>query len=129
MWSNVISIDKCFSKEIDYLIASVKKVRDLSYAIEESKDRIWIYLASLCEKSVEVEEKITFLVEDVILTYMKTRFFLERLPSFLMTHPLARSYAHLCILTGVMRKICFAGQWQKRRISTWTAFTISVFKS
>ena len=87
MWSNVISIDKCFSKEIDYLIASVKKVRDLSYAIEESKDRIWIYLASLCEKSVEVEEEITCLVEDVILTYMKTRFFLERLPSFLMTHP------------------------------------------
>ena len=61
-------------------------MRDLSFAIEESKDRIWIYLASLCEKSARIEEEITLLIEDIILTYMKTSFFIERLPSFTMSH-------------------------------------------
>ncbi|MBR2956261.1 MAG: hypothetical protein IKC54_03595 [Clostridia bacterium] len=87
MWSNVISIDKSYAKEIEFLLAEVKNIKDLSYAIEESKDRTWIYLASLCERSEYVEEKVTALVEVVILTYMKTRFFLDNLPPFVMTHP------------------------------------------
>ena len=86
MWSNVISIDKKYSKEIDYIVSKVEKMRDLSIAVEESRDRIWIYLASLCEKSAVIEEEITSLLQDVILTYMKTTFFLERLPSFTLTH-------------------------------------------
>lgn len=86
MWSNVISIDKCFSKEIEYILSKVKNIRDLSFAVEESKDRIWVYLASLCEKSARLEEEITLTIEKVILTYMKTRFFLEKLPSFQLTH-------------------------------------------
>ena len=86
MWSNVISIDKCFSKEIEYILSKVKNIRDLSFAVEESKDRIWVYLASLCEKSARLEEEITVTIEKVILTYMKTRFFLEKLPSFQLTH-------------------------------------------
>ena len=62
MWSNVISIDKSYAKEIEFLLAEVKNIKDLSYAIEESKDRTWIYLASLCERSEYVEEKVTALV-------------------------------------------------------------------
>jgi hypothetical protein len=86
MWSNVISIDKSFAKERAYLLDGVNKVKDLSYAVEESKDRVWIYLASLCEKSEYVEERVTALVEVVVLTYMKTKFFLDNLPSFNLTH-------------------------------------------
>ena len=86
MWSNVISIDKRYSKEIDCIKGRVENMRDLSFAVEESKDRIWIYLASLCEKSARIEEEITLLIEDIILTYMKTSFFIERLPSFTMSH-------------------------------------------
>ena len=86
MWSNVISIDKRYSKEIDCIKERVGNMRDLSFAVEESKDRIWIYLASLCEKSARIEEEITLLIEDIILTYMKTSFFIERLPSFTMSH-------------------------------------------
>lgn len=86
MWSNVISIDKRYSKEIDCIKERVENMRDLSFAVEESKDRIWIYLASLCEKSARIEEEITLLIEDIILTYMKTSFFIERLPSFTMSH-------------------------------------------
>ena len=61
-------------------------MKDLSFAIEESKDRLWIYLASLCEKSAGLEDELTLLMDDIILTYMKTTFFLERLPSFTLTH-------------------------------------------
>ena len=86
MWSNVISIDKRYSKEIDCIKERVENMRDLSFAVEESKDRIWIYLASLCEKSARIEEEITLLIEDIILTYMKTSFFIERLPSFTISH-------------------------------------------
>ena len=86
MWSNVISIDKGLSKEINCIKARVEKMRDLSFAVEESKDRIWIYLASLCEKSAMLEEEITLLLQDIILTYMKTTYFLERLPSFTLNH-------------------------------------------
>ncbi len=86
MWSNVISIDKRYSNEVDYLISSVKNIKDLSFAIEESKDRIWIYLASICALRDDIEEEITCLLEDVILTYMKTQFFLDRLPRFQLNH-------------------------------------------
>ena len=86
MWSNVISIDKRYSKEIDCIKNRIGEMKDLSFAVEESRDRIWIYLASLCEKSARLEEEITLLMQDIILTYMKTRFFLEKLPSFQLTH-------------------------------------------
>lgn len=86
MWSNVISIDKRYSKEIDCIKKRIEDMRDLSFAVEESRDRIWIYLASLCEKSARIEEEITLLMQDIILTYMKTRFFLEKLPAFTLNH-------------------------------------------
>ena len=86
MWSNVISIDKRYSKEIAYIKKRIEKMKDLSFAVEESRDRIWIYLASLCEKSAKIEEEITLLIEDIILTYMKTSFFIEKLTGFTLNH-------------------------------------------
>ena len=86
MWSNVISIDKRYSKEIDCIKNRIGEMKDLSFAVEESRDRIWIYLASLCEKSARLEEEITLLMQDIILTYMKTRFFAEKLPAFTINH-------------------------------------------
>ena len=78
MWSNVISIDKRYSKEIDCIKERVENMRDLSFAVEESKDRIWIYLASLCEKSARLEEEITLLCSlslvVVILSYICVNF-------------------------------------------------------
>jgi hypothetical protein len=86
MWSNVISIDKRYLKEIAYIKKRIEKMKDLSFAVEESRDRIWIYLASLCEKSAKIEEEITLLIEDIILTYMKTSFFIEKLTGFTLNH-------------------------------------------
>ena len=79
MWSNVISIDKGCEKEIEYILASLQSTNDLSYATEESRDRLFIYLASACENVYEIEKRLYAIAETVILTFFKTRFFEERL--------------------------------------------------
>ena len=79
MWSNEISIDKKYEREIDFIISKLEKAKDLSYALEESEDRVWIYLASVCERQEQIEEWLASLVETVILTFMKIRFFVEKL--------------------------------------------------
>lgn len=109
MWSNVISIEKGYEKEIDYLLGGVENIKDLSFAVEESRDRIWIYLASICEVAEAVEEKILCLVENVFLTYLKLRFFLEKLDNVTLNHS---NCALLCSLvhfdrayeSGLLRK-------------------------
>ena len=91
MWSNEISIDKKYEREIEYILTKLNKMSEMSFAVEESKDRVWIYLASVCERQESLEEEIAELVETVILTFMKIRFFSERLN----TQPM--SYAK-CVL-------------------------------
>ena len=77
MWSDVISIDKGFGKEIEFLLCKLRGVKNLSFAVEESRDRIFIYLASACELAEEVEEQVTSILETAILVFMKQRCFLE----------------------------------------------------
>ncbi len=86
MWSNVISIDKGFDKEVDFLLDRLKHIKHLSFAVEESKDRIFIYLASICELGEEVEAQVEELIHTVILVFMKLRFFLKHLHNFDLTH-------------------------------------------
>lgn len=86
MWSNVISIDKVYEREINYIIDSLQKTKDLSYAIEESEGRIWMYLAGLCEKQDEIEERLQKIFEVVYLSFIKLRFFLEKLKVRRLSH-------------------------------------------
>ena len=86
MWSNEISIDKKYEREIEFILSKLERMKDLSFAVEESEDRVWIYLASACENQDALEERLTEIVETVILTFMKIRFFLERLDAVPMTH-------------------------------------------
>lgn len=86
MWSDVISIDKGFGKEIEFLLCKLRGVKNLSFAVEESRDRIFIYLASVCELAEEVEEQVTSILETVILVFMKLRFFLENLQKRELNH-------------------------------------------
>lgn len=86
MWSNVISIDKSYDKEIEFILESVRAMKNASYAVEESKNRIFIYIASVCEVAEEVEDRITDIVETVVLTYIKLRFFLEKLSLTEVSH-------------------------------------------
>ncbi len=86
MWSNVISLDKQLDKETEYVIDSVRKINDVSYAVEESRERVFVYLASVCDAAEYVEEKILQVVETTILTYLKLRFFLDRLKGVNISH-------------------------------------------
>lgn len=79
MWSNVISVDKAYDREIDYILNKLQGTKDVSYAVEESKDRLSIYLASACERQDKVESEILAIVQEVYLTFLKTRFYKERL--------------------------------------------------
>lgn len=79
MWSNVISVDKRLDRELDYIIEGLSGVRDLSYAVEENEKRIWIYLASTCDQQDRIETEMYAMLEDVFLSFLKLRFFLESL--------------------------------------------------
>lgn len=86
MWSNVISIDKAYDREIEYILGRLQSTNDLSYAVEESDERIWIYLAGLCDKQDEIEQEMESLLEVVFLSFLKLRFFLDRLHIRNMSH-------------------------------------------
>lgn len=86
MWSNVISIGKEYGKEIDYILKKVQCTKDVSYATEENDERIWIYLASSCDVSQKIENEMYRTLAVVFLSYLKLRFFLERLPVHSMSY-------------------------------------------
>ncbi len=96
MWSNVISIDKKYTKEIDYILKGLSNTNDLSYAVEESDDRIWIYIASACEHQPEIEDVVIKLLEAVFLSYFKTRFFISKLKITSLT------YAKCALLSSIV---------------------------
>ncbi|MDE5601601.1 MAG: hypothetical protein K2J16_03800 [Clostridia bacterium] len=86
MWSNVISIDKSYEREIGYILDRLQNTKDLSYAIEESDSRIWIYLAGMCEKQDEIEESLQEILGVVYLSFIKLRFFLDKLHVRRLSH-------------------------------------------
>ncbi len=79
MWSNVISVDKAYDREIEYVLSKLNGIKDLSYAVEENEDRIWIYLASACEKMDAVEDGVIEIIRTVFLSFFKLRYFYGRL--------------------------------------------------
>ena len=86
MWSNVISIDKSYDREIGYILGRLQNTKEVSYAIEESRGRMWIYLASVCEKQEQVERILENVFEVVYLSFIKLRFFLDKLHIRRMSH-------------------------------------------
>lgn len=86
MWSNVINIDKTYDREIGYILKRLQGMKDLSYAIEESQSRMWIYLAGICEKQEQIEDELQKIFEVVYLSFFKLRFFLEKLRLKRLSH-------------------------------------------
>lgn len=86
MWSNVISIDKMYDREIDYILGRLQSTKDLSYAVEESKNRLWIYLAGICDRQEELDDEVQSILDVVFLSFIKLRFFLNKLHVRSMTH-------------------------------------------
>lgn len=86
MWSNVISIDKGFRREIEFILGKLKNIRHLSYAVEESRDRVFVYIASVCEMQEEVEAQVRDVLQTVFLVFLKLRFFLSSLQNMGLNH-------------------------------------------
>ncbi len=98
MWSNVISIDKSESEKFDRLLREVEKVKELSSAVEESKNRNYIYFAGLCEYADLVRDKIENIVTDVLLTDYKLGFYFKKLNYREITHAVAALLSTLVYL-------------------------------
>lgn len=79
MWSNVIGIDKEWNKELEYVLKKLAGYKELSYAVEENEDRVWIYIACACDCHEDIERKMYDMLERVFLSFLKLRFFKERL--------------------------------------------------
>lgn len=79
MWSNIISIDKRYEREVSYILDSVEGTNEISYATEESPNRLFVYLASACEDAERVERRTQDILSTVILDFFKLRFFKDRL--------------------------------------------------
>jgi hypothetical protein len=86
MYSNVISLDKELDREADFVLDRLKEIKDLSFAVEESKDRLWIYIACICELREKVEEELANIMETVFLSFLKMRFFRKNLKNFEINH-------------------------------------------
>lgn len=86
MWSNVISIDKGFRREIEFILGKLKNIKHLSYAVEESRDRVFVYIASVCEMQEEVEAQVRDVLQTVFLVFLKLRFFLSSLQNMDLNH-------------------------------------------
>ncbi len=86
MWSNSISIAREYDREIGYILDSLQSTKDLSYAIEESRDRLFVYVASACENRDSVERRIYEIAHTVILSFFKLRFFMSKLPIRRLSH-------------------------------------------
>lgn len=77
MWSNVISLDKTYNREFDYLFEKIKNNKNLSYAYEESKDRNFLYLASVCDSASTVINEVENAICEVYLNHFKLAYFLS----------------------------------------------------
>ncbi|MDD4839228.1 MAG: hypothetical protein PHE93_00965 [Clostridia bacterium] len=88
MWSCEISIDKEFAREFNYLESRIKQCKNLSFALEESKERNFIYIATLCDNREEVQKLIEEAICEVYLTYLKLSFFLDKIEYATLSHSL-----------------------------------------
>lgn len=117
MWSNVISMDKCYERELRYILKELAKIKDVSYAQEESRLREWIYLACACETRDDVEEKINGIIETVYLAFLKTAYFKERIPLYNFNH------AKCALLSSI---VCFDNDFESGIIQKTLANTLDL---
>ncbi|MEG2687714.1 MAG: hypothetical protein RSA24_00955 [Clostridia bacterium] len=96
MWSNVVSVDKKFGKEFDFLIEKLSQMKNISFAIEESSSRKFVYLASICEKQEEVEAQLFDVLYTEFLSFFKLRFILDRL------HQTSFSFANCSLICSLL---------------------------
>ena len=104
MWSNVVSIEKGDDKMFSELLSGVEGIKELSSAVEESKNRKYIYMAGLCEYADEIRDKIENFLSDFILTKYKLSYYAENLKYDKLDYPVATLISTLVYLDFDLEK-------------------------
>lgn len=104
MWSNVVSIEKGDDKMFSELLSGVENIKELSSAVEESKNRKYIYMAGLCEYADEIRDKIENFLSDFILTKYKLSYYSENLKYNKLDYPVATLISTLVYLDFDLEK-------------------------
>lgn len=79
MWQNVISIDKSFEKEYEYILKGLSFTGDnMSFVVRESKNRYFIHVLSNDIYARESQEKIVNIIETVLLVFIKYAYIAEK---------------------------------------------------
>ncbi|MDR2634576.1 MAG: hypothetical protein LBC13_01195 [Clostridiales bacterium] len=76
MWSCAVSIDKELQSEFGFLIAEFRRIKNISYAVEDGGGRYFIYLAALCEYGADAEERLREILTCLYLNKFKLKYFL-----------------------------------------------------
>lgn len=71
MWQTIISIDKKFKREYSFIIDSLNRIEGIAYAIEETKNRHHINVASNEENLKRIKPLIENVIVNTILIYIK----------------------------------------------------------
>lgn len=71
MWQSIISIDKKYEKEYNYIIEKLNQLNNLAYAVENTKSRHHINIATNEEYVAIIKPKIEKMIIDTILVYIK----------------------------------------------------------
>ena len=104
MWSNVVSIEKGDDKMFSELLSGIEGIKELSSAVEESKNRKYIYMAGLCEYADEIRDKIENFLSDFILTKYKLSYYSENLKYDKLDYPVATLISTLVYLDFDLEK-------------------------
>lgn len=86
MWSCEISINKEYKREFDYLESHIKQCKNLSFAVEESRERYFVYIATLCDNREEVQQLVEKAICEVYLTYIKLSCLVEKIHHTELSH-------------------------------------------
>lgn len=75
MWTSVITIGKEHCGDLQYILSRLDESKFLSYATDESVERVFIHLAALCDYSEEAVSTVGDVLTDTFLCRNKLNFF------------------------------------------------------
>jgi len=94
MWTQTLSLNKTYDKEFGYLLREVAQLSNISYAVEKSRDRLFVTVAFEDVNSEAVTKEIKKIIHNIILIFFKYNHLTENTNKEI-TLPLFALYAAL----------------------------------
>lgn len=96
MWQTIISIDKKYNIEYRFIVESLNKIDNIAYAIEETKERHHINVATNEENLYIVKPLLENIIIDSILIYIKYEYLYKKI------HFNEESYLNSALLSALV---------------------------